>query len=175
MRKDKACGKKRQYSNEQEAVNAAFVINTRLQDSQGCYRCPFCKFWHTGHMHGSGLALIRKYSVVVPADQASPVEYPKRTDRSIKHLTNIELLVKLKTLHEEIKVVDKSNQGPIRSAIISIQDLMKIRCVSIPEELEIVKAQQYFDGSWKTPVAPRWTDNEAEWEKWHQASFAKLS
>jgi hypothetical protein len=47
--KARACGEKQRYADEQEALQAAYLVKLNHGERLSPYRCPFCREWHLGH------------------------------------------------------------------------------------------------------------------------------
>ena len=49
----KACGSKRKFNSEQEAINHALAVkrHTGTKAFVSAYRCTFCHHWHWGNKH----------------------------------------------------------------------------------------------------------------------------
>lgn len=52
----RTCGRKRRYSSEFVAINAATVLRWRGLPPMRGYHCPFCDHWHLHRIDHTGLA-----------------------------------------------------------------------------------------------------------------------
>ncbi len=141
--KERMCGNKKKYKDEQSAMAAAFRINAKLIDTQGCYKCHFCNFWHTGHNRNSGIVLNRKFGLVKAADPREVIDYKYSKYTRLKKLGKRsveELLDLLKKLNVEI-ALNKEN-GKLRSSAHNVQNILRDLGVKIDDSLIVLTNKQ---------------------------------